>query len=298
MNLDSVVKGLQKQFFGDVGIIHIFLSAILSNNHILIEDIPGIGKTTLARAFAQLFQMELKRVQGTPDLLPADILGNMIVNPKSGQFELRRGPIFTQILFFDELNRTNPRTQSALLEAMAEKSVSIDLDTHKLPEFFFVVATQNPIQFEGTFPLPESQLDRFALCMNINYPLIEVEKKIILKEISPKPDDSEQSKFTLSDLKEIQNQVEKVHIEAKIITYIVNIIRSTRTFPGIRFGASPRAGIALASCSRAYALLQGRDFVTPDDVQKLTPPVLIHRIITDNPEDAIQKVLDSVALEF
>ncbi len=270
--LSSIIKGKRD-------VVRLAIVTLLSRGHLLIEDVPGVGKTTLALALARATDCSFQRIQFTSDLLPSDILGVHIYNQEKREFEFNPGPVFANIVLADEINRTNPKTQSALLEAMNERKVSIDRTTYRLPLPFMVIATQNPIEYHGTFPLPESQLDRFMLHMRIGYPDYEDEKQA-LKEMS----DFEQIEkitpvVTKEEIVKTQEQVKEVHIDESIYDYILQIVRATRKNDAIRLGVSTRGAQFLVVASRAMAYLRGRDFVIPDDVKEIAPMVLGHRII-------------------
>ena len=254
--------------------------AILSDGHILFEDYPGLAKTLIASSFAITTGSNFKRVQFTPDLLPADITGTFVLNRSTSQFELRKGPIFTNILLADEINRAPPRTQSALLEAMQEKQVTIENETMKLEEPFIVLATQNPIEYEGTYPLPEAQLDRFIMKLEVGYPDADQEVKILRDRMERKTDQFSVGKIASPSLiVEMQKSVEDVHVEDAILKYIADIVRATRTHSDVEVGASPRGSLALFKLARANAWLSKRSFVLPDDVKKIAIPALSHRLV-------------------
>ncbi|WP_407923431.1 AAA family ATPase [Cerasibacillus terrae] len=259
--------------------LRLLLCAIVSGGHVLLEGVPGTGKTKMVRTLADLLGGSFQRIQFTPDLLPSDITGSMIYNMKQGSFETLKGPIFTNVLLADEINRTPAKTQAALLEAMEEKQVTIQGKTYTLPDVFFVVATQNPIEFEGTYPLPEAQQDRFLFKLLIDFPSFEEEKKVLEKVITN--DFQKESLSSLLDMDTfllIRKEMEKVMIQDSIYEYILQIVRRTRETEEIRFGASTRAGISIGKAARAWAYLEGRDYVTPDDVKVVVKPALRHRI--------------------
>jgi MoxR-like ATPase len=271
--MNQIVVGQQKN-------IRLLLTAFLAGGHVLLEGVPGIGKTKTVRTLAALLDGEFKRVQFTPDMMPSDVTGNVIYNQQENRFQMVRGPVFTNLLLADEINRTPPRTQAALLEAMEEKQVTIQGETYRLPDPFFVVATQNPVEYEGTYPLPEAQLDRFLFKLEVTYPSAEAERDI-LKYYVPFGSPGEQTGqavFTLDELKEMRSQVQDVVLEDSLIEYIINLIRQTREDQHILLGASTRSGIALMSAARAWALLEGRHYVTPDDIKLVAAPVLRHRL--------------------
>ena len=288
----SIVDGVAKVYVGEDLLLRKLLAAGLSNGHVLFEDYPGLGKTLLAKVFTRVIGCGYGRVQFTPDLLPADIIGGKVWRPKDASFELVKGPIFTNILLADEINRTPPKTQAALLEAMEERRVTIDGEDHVLDQPFFVLATQNPIEQEGTYPLPEAQLDRFAVKLSMGYPrTLEGESTILKRRIGWRKDDpsvdvepviDKQTFLALQALAE-----SAVYVDPCIIDYISQIVRATREHPKVTVGSSPRGGLALLKLSRAMAVIEGRDFVIPDDVKVFAPDVLVHRVIL-RVEDAIE----------
>lgn len=270
----------EQQIFGQTHNLTLLLTAFLASGHVLLEGVPGTGKTKMVRVLAQMIGGNFRRVQFTPDLLPSDITGSTIFNLKTGQFEIMKGPVFTNLLLGDEINRTPPKAQAALLEAMEEKQVTIHGDTLLLPDPFFVVATQNPIEFEGTYPLPEAQQDRFLFKLIIDYPDFASEKHLLKGSLlEHRAEDVPHPTIDLSDFKQLRKEVRAVKVDDAIIEYIAQIVRKTRESDMIRLGASPRAGISIAESSKAWAFIQGRDYVTPDDVKIVVRPALRHRII-------------------
>lgn len=255
------------------------LVALLCRGHVLLEDVPGVGKTLLARALATATGCSFGRVQFTPDVLPSDVTGSSIYNQRNGEFEFRAGPIFTHVLLADEINRATPRTQAALLEAMEERQVTVDGETRQLPQPFFVVATQNPIDLEGTFPLPEAQLDRFLLRVSLGYPSLEEEHDILQRFERDSPLERVVGVTTAAELSALQVDRSNIEVGAAVRSYLLDIVRATRTDPQVLLGASPRAALALHRAVQARALLEGRGFALPDDVKALAVPVLAHRIV-------------------
>jgi MoxR-like ATPase len=288
----KVIDGIAGVYVGNELLLQKLLAAGLSNGHVLFEDYPGLGKTLLAKVFTKVIGCGYGRVQFTPDLLPADIIGGKVWRPSDATFQLVKGPIFTNILLADEINRTPPKTQAALLEAMEERRVTIDGEDHIMDRPFFVLATQNPIEQEGTYPLPEAQLDRFIVKLTMGYPqTVADESNILKRRIGWQKDDPSVDVEPVIDkatFLTLQEMVEtEVYIDAGIIDYISQIVRATREHPKVTVGASPRGGLALLKLSRAMAIIYGRDFVIPDDVKLFAPDVLVHRIIL-RVEDAIE----------
>ncbi len=257
------------------------LVALLSNGHVLMEDVPGVGKTTLAKALARSLHAEFRRIQFTPDLLPTDIVGGMIYSPKTGEFSFRPGPVFCNVLLGDEINRASPRTQSALLEAMSERQVTIEGQRHELQRPFIVVATQNPVEYHGTYPLPEAQLDRFAMRLELGYPDEESEIAVVVDQRSVHPLEGLGPVAGIHDLIAAQDAVCAVHVEPTVVRYITRLVRATREDPRLRLGASPRAALVLFRSCQALALLRDRDYVIPDDVRELAVSVIAHRLVLD-----------------
>ncbi|MCG2827095.1 MAG: MoxR family ATPase [Thermoplasmatales archaeon] len=293
-SVSSICEGLRREvakaIIGKNDVLRMVEVGILSNGNILFEDFPGLAKTLIANTFSKVLGCKFRRIQFTPDLLPSDITGIYIYNEKEGDFKFRPGPIFTNILLADEINRAPPKTQAALLEAMQEKQVTIEGITHTLPEPFIVLATQNPIEYEGTYPLPEAQLDRFMMKMNVGYPNRDEEDEILRRRAERKKD--EVNIETLTDPKKVlgmQKAVENVHVDPAVRRYMVEIVTRTREEPGVMVGASPRGSQALFKLSRAFAAVNGRDFVLPDDVKNVAVPGLKHRLIL-RPEARIRGV--------
>lgn len=299
---ERVIDNVEKVIVGKKEVIELMLVALLCEGHVLIEDIPGIGKTTLAKAVAKSLGCIFRRIQFTPDLLPSDITGIHYFNQKTSEFELRPGPVMANIVLADEINRATPRTQSCLLECMQERQVTIDGETLPLHRPFLVIATQNPIELEGTFPLPEAQIDRFLLRLKLGYPSESQEKDILLRFMDDDPLEHLENVVEIKELRELQQLCCKVFVEDAVLAYIVNISRATRGYPGVSLGVSPRATLGLRLASQAWAAIHGRDFVIPDDAKQLAVPVLSHRLITDlqshlhgrASEDIIKEILDNV----
>lgn len=270
---------MQRVIVGKDGVIDSAIIALLCRGHILVEDVPGIGKTTLSKVLAQSLGCSFKRIQFTPDLMPTDVIGVNFFNQKTGDFELRPGPIFAQVVLADEINRATPRTQSALLEAMQERQSTIDGVSSALPEPFIVIATQNPIEMEGTFPLPEAQLDRFMVNVEIGYPSPEEESDILLRFEEDTVLPAVDAVTSADELKEMQRLVPRVRVDDTVRGYVVSVTRKTREHESLSLGASPRAGLGLYKASQAAAAINGRDFVTPDDVKAVAVRVLSHRLV-------------------
>lgn len=280
--MEKVIQNINKVMIGKEDIAVLSLVGLLAQGHVLLEDVPGVGKTMLVRALAKSLDCDFKRIQFTPDLLPSDVTGISIYHPKEMEFEFRRGPIFGNVVLADEINRTSPKTQSSLLEGMEERSVTVDGRTIPLQQPFFVMATQNPIEYEGTYPLPEAQLDRFLLKLNMGYPSMKEELEMLERTSSNHPIDTIDAVMSKEELILIQEEVTDVYIEQNVQQYIVHLVRSTRNNTSIFLGGSPRASIALMKASKAYAFINGREFVLPDDVKYLAPFVLSHRIILNS----------------
>lgn len=287
---ESVLDEIGRAVVGKRGALNLILMTVLARGHVLVEDLPGLGKTLIAKSFAAALGLEFTRVQFTPDLLPADLLGSTIYDMQSGRFEFRRGPIFTNLLLGDEINRTPPKTQAALLEAMAERQVSVDGVTHPLPEPFLVLATDNPIEYEGTYPLPEAQLDRFAIRLELNY-LSEPEEATMLRRRLDRGSApvTVRQVVDATDLVHMQESVEQVSVHDDVVQYVVSLAAASRQHPQVAVGASPRAELDLVQLARARALLLGRDYVIPEDVKALAVPTMAHRISL-RPEMWVRKV--------
>ncbi len=278
--LEKLVDEVEVVFHGKRKVVRFALAALLARGHILFEDVPGVGKTTLAHALARSLGLTFRRIQFTSDLLPSDVLGVSLFNPKTSDFEIRPGPIFTNVLLADEVNRAPPRTQSGLLQGMQEGQVTIDDQTFQLPAPFLVLATQNPLEHHGTYPLPESQLDRFLMRLTIGYPGEEAERKILIQ--SSRLDemlDRIQPVLPPTKVLELQALVDEVRVEPTLVDFLMEVVRRTRVEPRLQIGVSPRGAVALFRASRAYALVQGRDYLVPDDVLALAVPCLGHRLL-------------------
>ena len=276
----QVIAEVERAVVGKRALLEMMMASVLAGGHILLEDFPGLGKTLVARSFATALGLDFKRIQFTPDLLPGDITGGYIFNRTKNNFELRKGPLFANIVLADEINRASPKTQSALLEAMQEGQVTIEGETLPLPEPFLVLATQNPIEYEGTFPLPEAQLDRFMLKLKVGYPNMEEEKLILRRRRERKQDEVVLRQITqAAQLLEMRDAVETIHVDLDLEGYIAALVHATRADRRVAVGASPRGSLAFLKMARANAALEGRDYITPDDIKRYAVPVLGHRVI-------------------
>lgn len=274
-----IVENVSRVVVGKDAVVERLVIALLSGGHVLIDDVPGVAKTTLAKALARSLRCSFHRLQCTPDLLPSDVTGLSFFNQRLQAFEFRPGPVFTQVLLADEVNRATPRTQAALLEAMEERQVTVDDQTRPLPRPFLVVATQNPVELEGTFPLPEAQLDRFLMCIRLGYPTRDEEIRIIRRFHEVNPLDGLEAVASTEELLAAARTCRRIHVSESVAEYTTDLVRATRGHPSVRLGASPRATLALVRCAQARAAGQGRTYVLPDDVKTLAPAVLSHRLI-------------------
>lgn len=291
-NLERVIRG-------KTDVLDLAMSTLLARGHLLIEDVPGVGKTTLAHGLAKSIDCSFQRIQFTSDLLPSDVIGVTVYNQAAHTFEFRPGPVFANIVLADEINRATPKTQSALLEAMNDRQVSVDKETHRLPSPFMLLATQNPLEFSGTFPLPESQLDRFTMCLKMGYPDEKDERMIIKSLNSPAVMDSLNPVLTTGDIESLHGLAEKVRVDEDLVGYILAITNATRSHRAVRLGASPRAAMTIYRAAQAFALTAGRDYCIPDDIKYLCGPVFAHRIVAasvgiDQGMAAAQSILEEI----
>lgn len=296
----QVIQEVERAIVGKRAVLEKIMAALISGGHVLLEDFPGLAKTLIANSFATALGMSFRRIQFTPDLLPGDITGGYVYDRSQNQFALRRGPIFANIILADEINRASPRTQSALLEAMQEYQVTLEGETMKLPQPFIVIATQNPIEYEGTFPLPEAQLDRFLVKLSIGYPSVDDEHEMLRRRRERKHDEFDLNPITDADgLLGMRQVAEAIHIDMDLERYIVNLVTKTRSHHQVTVGASPRGTLALLKLCRAWAVIQGRDYVLPDDVKLFIRPALGHRLILEpdlwTTPQAAERVLNDVA---
>jgi MoxR-like ATPase len=297
--IEQLTQTLHQTIVGKDEAIRLVLVALLSGGHVLLEDVPGVGKTLLAKSLAQSIDGQFQRLQCTPDLMPTDVTGTNIWNPRSGEFSFMAGPVFTNILLVDEINRAAPRTQSALLEVMEERQVTVDGVSRSVPLPFFVIATQNPVEYQGTFPLPEAQMDRFALCLSLGYPSAEEELQMMQRLQTGKIPQAIQPCISLAEIQQLQQECQQVKVEASLQNYILGLVRATRSDEEIVLGVSPRGTLALMKATQAYAYLSGRDFAIPDDVKLLAPYVLSHRLIGAGGKRSraiVDRLLDTVAI--
>ena len=299
---ERVVENVEQVIVGKHYEVQLALIALICRGHLLIEDVPGVGKTTLAKSLARSLGCTFKRMQFTPDLLPSDVTGVSIYNQKSAEFEFRPGPVMAQIVLADEVNRATPKTQSALLEAMEEQQITVDGVTRALPVPFLVMATQNPIEYEGTFPLPEAQLDRFMMRLSLGYPSAADELVVLTAQQQAHPLDALEQVVSLEDLLQLQQEVRGVYVDRLVSEYIVAVVTATRVHQKVYLGASPRGSLALYRASQARAMMYGRDYVIPDDVKELGEPTLAHRLIVSpaarirnvDPRQIIEEIVEAV----
>jgi len=302
---ERVVGNVERVIVGKHHEVRLALVALLCRGHLLIEDVPGTGKTVLAKAIARSLGCSFRRIQFTPDLLPSDVTGLSIYNQKTHEFEFRPGPIMAQVVLADEINRATPKTQSSLLESMEERQATIDGITHAMPDPFLVIATQNPIEYEGTFALPEAQLDRFMLRLRLGYPSPLEEIMILDEQKRTHPLEDLEEVLTVSELRDLQGAVREIYVDSAVSDYIVRLVNATRNHPDVYLGASPRGSLALYRAGQAFAALSGRDYVIPDDIKRLAEPALAHRLIIKtsssihdvNAGQVVRELLDSVAVE-
>ena len=293
--IENLVSALNSVLLGKEDSVKMLVMALLADGHVLIEDVPGTGKTTLAKALAAAIGADFARIQFTPDLLPADVTGGAVFKANIGDFEIRKGPVFTQVLLADEINRASPRTQSALLEAMEERQVSLEGNRHKLPELFMVLATENPVEFHGVFPLPEAQMDRFMIRLSLGYPNAETELQVLRTHREGKPIDAVKAVTSPDGILEARKTVQKIHVDEALEGYVVSLVQATREDPSVRLAASPRAGINLIKMAQASAYVNGRDYVIPDDIQKVFFPVMEHRVFAkESVPNASRKILEGI----
>jgi MoxR-like ATPase len=301
--LRDLQQNVETVFQGKTRVVRYTVACLLAGGHLLLEDVPGVGKTTLALALARSLGLSFKRIQFTSDLLPSDIIGVSVYRPKTGDFDFKKGPLFSGVVLADEINRTTPRTQSALLEAMSEGKVSVDNVTHTLPDPFLVIATQNPLEHHGTYPLPESQLDRFLMRLSIGYPSRQVERQILLERRLAEPVHELDAALEVTEFRALQQKAAEVRLDESLVDYLMEVVDQTRRDTRVRIGVSTRGALALSRVSRAWALLQGRDFCIPDDLRELFVPCLAHRVALagsagDGDKDRAEMVIEDIVSEI
>ena len=292
----DLIHALNGVLLGKSETVELLVMALLADGHVLVEDVPGTGKTTLSKALAAAIGADFARIQFTPDLLPADVTGGAVFKANTGEFEIKKGPVFTQVLLADEINRASPRTQSALLEAMEERQVSLEGERYKLPELFMVLATENPVEFHGVFPLPEAQMDRFMVRISVGYPSAETELEILRAHRSSRPIDALKAVTTPEAILKVRSTVREIHIDEALERYVISLVQATRNDGSVRLAASPRAGMNLVRMAQASAFVEGRDFVNPDDIQRVFFPVMEHRVFAKDSgdPDASKKILQGI----
>ena len=292
----DLIHALNGVLLGKSETVELLVMALLADGHVLVEDVPGTGKTTLSKALAAAIGADFARIQFTPDLLPADVTGGAVFKANTGEFEIKKGPVFTQVLLADEINRASPRTQSALLEAMEERQVSLEGERYKLPELFMVLATENPVEFHGVFPLPEAQMDRFMVRISVGYPSAETELEILRAHRTSRPIDTLKAVTTPESILKARATVRGIHIDESLERYVISLVQATRNDGGVRLAASPRAGLNLVRMAQACAYVNGRDFVNPDDIQRIFFPVMEHRVFAKDSgdSDASKKILQGI----
>lgn len=292
----DLIHALNGVLLGKSETVELLVMALLADGHVLVEDVPGTGKTTLSKALAAAIGADFARIQFTPDLLPADVTGGAVFKANTGEFEIKKGPVFTQVLLADEINRASPRTQSALLEAMEERQVSLEGERYKLPELFMVLATENPVEFHGVFPLPEAQMDRFMVRIAVGYPSAETELEILRAHRTSRPIDTLKAVTNPEEILKARATVRGIHIDESLERYVISLVQVTRNDGGVRFAASPRAGLNLVRMAQACAYVNGRDFVNPDDIQRIFFPVMEHRVFAKDSgdSDASKKILQGI----
>lgn len=292
----DLIHALNGVLLGKSETVELLVMALLADGHVLVEDVPGTGKTTLSKALAAAIGADFARIQFTPDLLPADVTGGAVFKANTGEFEIKKGPVFTQVLLADEINRASPRTQSALLEAMEERQVSLEGERYKLPELFMVLATENPVEFHGVFPLPEAQMDRFMVRIAVGYPSAETELEILRTHRTSRPIDTLKAVTNPEEILKARATVRGIHIDESLERYVISLVQVTRNDGGVRLAASPRAGLNLVRMAQACAYVNGRDFVNPDDIQRIFFPVMEHRVFAKDSgdSDASKKILQGI----